>query len=116
MILIDEDHIAVEIADVSGKGIPAALFMTVSKILLADSIRDGKSPSDILREVNDMICARNEEEMFVTVWLGILNINTGVMITSNAGHEYPVLVHADGRAELIHDKHGFVSGGMKDRK
>ena len=116
MILIDEDHIAVEIADVSGKGIPAALFMTVSKILLADAIRDGKSPSDILREVNETICAGNEEEMFVTVWLGILNINTGVMITSNAGHEYPVLVHADGRAEMIRDKHGFVIGGMEGRK
>ena len=116
MLMIDDDHLAVEIADVSGKGVPAALFMMISKIMLSDSIRDSLSPAEVLEEVNNRICEKNEEEMFVTVWLGILEISTGKLTTASAGHEYPVLVHADGHAEVIHDKHGFVIGGMEGMK
>ncbi len=113
MIMVDDDHLLVEIADVSGKGIPAALFMMSSKILLADGARDKISPASILEHVNDAVCANNPEEMFITVWLGILEISTGKLTTASAGHEYPILVHADGTAEFVRDKHGFVMGGME---
>lgn len=116
MLMLDDDHLAVEIADVSGKGVPAALFMMISKIMLSDTMRDSLSPAAVLEEVNNRICEKNDEEMFVTVWLGILEISTGRLTTANAGHEYPVLIHADGRAEVVHDKHGFVIGGFKGIK
>lgn len=114
MILVDNDHLLLEIADVSGKGIPAALFMMATKILLADGTRENLSPAAILQEVNRKVCANNPEKMFVTVWLGILEISSGIITAANAGHEYPIIVHANGVSELIHDKHGFVIGGMED--
>ena len=103
-------------ADVSGKGVPAALFMMASKIILANNAMMGKSPAQILTDTNAAICANNREEMFVTVWLGILEISTGKLIASNAGHEYPVIKHANGAFELLKDKHGFVIGGMEGAK
>ena len=109
---IDRDHLCLLIADVSGKGIPAALFMMASKIILADNAKSGKSPAQILQDTNEAICANNPEEMFVTVWLGILDISTGLLTTANAGHEYPALMHADGQFELFRDRHGLVVGGM----
>ena len=114
--LIDEDHLYLAIADVAGKGIPAALFMMASKILLAGKAREGISPSKILADTNERICGNNVEEMFVTVWLGILEISTGHMIAANAGHEYPIIIHEDGQAEIIKDEHGFVVGGMEGMK
>ena len=116
MLMLDDDHLAIEIADVSGKGVPAALFMMISKIMLSDTMRDTLSPAAVLEEVNNRICEKNEEEMFVTVWLGILEISTGRLTTASAGHEYPVLVHTDGNAEVIRDKHGFVIGGLEGMK
>ena len=110
--LIDDDHLGLVMADVSGKGVPAALFMMASKIILANSAMLGKSPGEVLETANDAICSNNIEEMFVTVWLGVLEISTGRLVAANAGHEYPVLKRADGRFELIKDKHGFVIGGM----
>jgi sigma-B regulation protein RsbU (phosphoserine phosphatase) len=110
--LIDDDHLAVVIADVSGKGIPAALFMMGSKILVQNYAMTGMSPGKVLEAVNRQICANNREQMFVTVWLGILEISTGRMTCSNAGHEYPVLKTPDGYFELYRDKHGFIIGGM----
>jgi sigma-B regulation protein RsbU (phosphoserine phosphatase) len=110
---VDEDHLCLVIADVSGKGIPAALFMMAAKIILANYAKMGKDPADILRETNKVICANNKEEMFVTVWLGILTISTGKLTAANAGHEYPCIMKPDGQFELIHDKHGFVIGGME---
>ena len=112
VIAIDDDHLAIEIADVAGKGIPAALFMMATKILIADGVKDCTSPASLLTEINDKICDRNEEEMFVTVWLGILEISTGIITACNAGHEFPMIVHADGSTELLKDKHGFVVGGL----
>ncbi|MBP3879591.1 MAG: SpoIIE family protein phosphatase [Lachnospiraceae bacterium] len=109
---IDRDRLCLLIADVSGKGIPAALFMMASKIILADNAKSGKSPARILQDTNEAICANNPEGMFVTVWLGILDITTGLLTTANAGHEYPALMHADGKFELFKDKHGLVVGGM----
>ena len=110
--LIDDDHLAVVIADVSGKGIPAALFMMGSKILVQNYTMTGMSPGKALEAVNRQICANNREQMFVTVWLGILEISTGKLTCANAGHEYPVLKTPDGDFELYRDKHGFIIGGM----
>ncbi len=110
--LIDDDHLCMVMADVSGKGVPAALFMMASKIILANNAMMGKSPAEILTDTNAAICSNNREEMFVTVWLGILEISTGKLIAANAGHEYPVLKDPDGSFELVKDKHGFVIGGM----
>ena len=110
--LVDDDHLCMVMADVSGKGIPAALFMMASKIILANNAKLGKSPAQILTDTNAAICANNKEEMFVTVWLGILEISTGKLTAANAGHEYPVIKKTDGKFELLKDKHGFVIGGM----
>ncbi|MCR5576310.1 MAG: SpoIIE family protein phosphatase [Oscillospiraceae bacterium] len=110
--LVDEDHLCLLIADVSGKGIPAALFMMASMIILANNAMMGKSPAQILTDTNGAICANEREEMFVTVWLGILELSTGKLTAANAGHEYPALRQAGGRFELFKDKHGFVIGGM----
>ena len=110
--LVDEDHLCLVIADVSGKGVPAALFMMVSKIILQSCAMLGKSPAEILTRTNDAICANNEEEMFVTAWVGILELSTGKLTAANAGHEYPAIKTPDGRFEILKDKHGFVIGGM----
>ena len=110
--LVDEDHLCMVIADVSGKGVPAALFMMASKIMLANYAKMGKSPAEILTETNNAICSNNREEMFVTVWLGILELSTGRLTAANAGHEYPVLCGRGGRFALVKDKHGLVIGGM----
>ena len=111
--LIDETHLGMVMADVSGKGVPAALFMMISKILVQNFTMMGRSPAEVLRSVNDQICANNREEMFVTVWLGILDAETGTITAANAGHEYPILMQNGGRFELVKDKHGFVIGGME---
>ena len=110
--LVDDDHLCMVIADVSGKGVPAALFMMASRIILSNNAMMGKSPAQILTDANAAICANNREEMFVTVWLGILELSTGKLTAANAGHEYPVLRSPDGKFELYKDKHGFVIGGM----
>ena len=114
--LLDDDHLGLVIADVSGKGVPAALFMMMSKILVSNYATMGGSPASVLEAVNAQICKNNEEDMFVTVWFGILTISTGKVIAANAGHEYPILKGADGRFELFKDKHGFVVGGMEGLK
>ena len=110
--LIDDDHLGLVIGDVSGKGVPAALFMMVSSSLIHQMATREKSPAEVLRIVNSQICARNPEEMFVTVWLGTLEISTGRLTAASAGHEYPALKAAGGRFELFKDRHGFVLGGM----
>ncbi len=114
--LVDDDHLCVFIADVSGKGVPAALFMMASMIILANNAMLGKTPAQILQDTNGAICANNREEMFVTVWLGILEISTGKLTAANAGHEFPVIKKPDGSFELLKDKHGFVIGGMETAK
>jgi len=111
--LIDDDHLGLVMADVSGKGVPAALFMMMSKILVNNFAMIEGSPAKVLEQVNSQICKNNEEEMFVTVWLGILEISTGKITAANAGHEYPIVKKADGSFELFKDKHGFVVGGME---
>ena len=111
--LIDEDHIALVMADVSGKGVPAALFMFIAKTLLKNTAQSGISPKEVLSQVNTQLCENNEAEMFVTVWLGVMQISTGHMVCANAGHEYPAIRRVGGQYELLHDKHGFVLAGME---
>ncbi|MBE6001938.1 MAG: hypothetical protein E7239_11275 [Sarcina sp.] len=110
---IDEDHLCLVIADVSGKGIPAALFMMLSKRILEDFARQERTPDQILEKTNELLCDNNQAEMFVTVWLGILEISTGRLTAANAGHEYPAIRRKDGCFELYKDRHGFVLGGME---
>ena len=110
--LIDEDHLGLVIADVSGKGIPAALFMMVSKIILQSCAQLGQSAGDILNKTNDALSVNNRTGMFVTVWVGILELSTGKLTAANAGHEYPYLMR-NGKFEMFKDKHGFVVGGME---
>ena len=111
--LVDDDHLALVMADVSGKGVPAALFMVIAKTLLKNAAQTGVSPKAVLEKVNNQLCENNEAEMFVTVWLGILEISTGKLTAANAGHEYPALKRADGAYELVRDQHGFVLAGME---
>jgi len=111
--MIDDIHLGLVMADVSGKGVPAALFMMMSKILVQNYAMTGRSAGEVLKAVNNQICANNREEMFVTVWFGIFDITTGKITAANAGHEYPVMMQAGGQFVLVKDKHGFVIGGME---
>ena len=112
---VDEDHLALVIADVSGKGVPAALFMMMSRMMINDYTSFGLSPAEVLTRVNEKICRNNDKNMFVTVWLGILEISTGKVTAANAGHEYPMLRQPGGVFEKLKDKHGFVLGGMSGK-
>ncbi len=110
--LIDDDHLALLIADVSGKGVPAALFMMIAKTIIRDCAMLGRSAAETMARTNEAFCANNRMQMFVTVWLGILEISTGRMTAANAGHEYPAVDRGNG-FELLKDRHGFVLGGME---
>ncbi len=113
---IDENHLALTIADVSGKGIPAALFMMMSKILLEEFAMNDISPKKALERLNNKISENNKNDMFVTVWLGVMDIQTGHVIAANAGHEYPIVKKSEGGFELFKDKHGLVVGAMEGIK
>ena len=110
--MMDEDHLGLVIADASGKGVPAALFMMVSSALIRNAAMGEHSPAKVLMTVNHQLCARNPEEMFVTVWLGILEVSTGKLTAANAGHEYPILKRPGESFELFKDRHGLVLGAM----
>ncbi len=114
--LIDDDHLALVIADVSGKGIPGALFMMTSMVMIRNNAMAGLPVDVILHKTNIGICRNNSEEMFITVWMGILEISTGIMTCANAGHEYPMIKKPDGTFELYKDKHGLVIGAMEGVK
>lgn len=111
--LIDDDHLALAIGDVSGKGIPAALFMMLINNLIMDRTDRGGSPAEILSSINESVCVRNTADMFVTVWLGILELSTGRLTAANAGHSRPAIRRADGSFALFNDPHGLVVGAME---
>ena len=115
MFLIDDDHLCVVVADVSGKGVPAALFMVISKTMLKNRAQSGGKPAEILYDVNNSLHEGNREMMFVTVWLGILTISTGDLVWANAGHECAAIRPADGDYALYKDQHGFVLGCTEGR-
>ncbi len=114
--LIDHDRLGIVIADVSGKGIPAALFMMVTKSMIQTALLGGAGAAETLTNVNSQICKSEHEGMFVTVWAGILDLKEGVLSAANAGHEYPIIKSPDGEFEVLKDKHGFVIGGIDGLK
>ena len=113
VFFVDSNRIAFVIGDVSGKGVPAALFMASSKITLQNCIRDVPELSEAVRVANNAMCARNEADMFVTLWVGILDITSGEMKYVSAGHNPPLVVK-DGKAQYLKTKNGFVLAGMED--
>ncbi len=113
---IDDEHLALLIADVSGKGVPAALFMMVSKIVLKHNLQHGLSPAETLNSANNELAERNVHDMFVTCICGILNIKTGKLVYANAGHEKPFIKHKDGEFKIADVKSGFVLAGMPGYK
>ena len=110
--LIDDNHIGFVIADVSGKGVPAALFMMVSRVLIKSHLQNGESPKEVLKYVNEQLCENNEAQLFVTVWLAVLDISTGKGIAANAGHEHPAICRKDGEYELVIYRHSPAVAAM----
>ncbi|MBR3359714.1 MAG: SpoIIE family protein phosphatase [Lachnospiraceae bacterium] len=110
--MVDDNHLGMVIADVSDKGVPAALYMMSAKMTISSHAKMGKSPQEVLEAANAALTANNNDEMFVTVWLGILDLKTGLLTAANAGHEYPILKQPDGTFEVIKDRHGLVLGSM----
>ena len=103
--MIDPDRICLVIADVSGKGVPAALFMVIAKTLMKIRTTAPGTPSDMMWDINNTLCADNSQGLFVTAWFGILTLSTGELASVNAGHEYPAIRHKDGEYELIVSDH-----------
>jgi len=114
LFFVDADKIALVIADVSGKGIPAALFMMRSKTAIRSLAEGGRYPAEVFSRVNEELCENNDINMFVTVWMGIIDLNTGVMTCANAGHEYPALQREGGTFELFKEKHSPPLGTMEE--
>lgn len=111
--LIDPDHLAIVIADVSGKGVPAALFMVITKTLIKNHVQLGESPGEAFTAVNKTLCENNEAGLFVTAWMGILTISTGDLVYTNAGHNPPLLGRKDGSFEYLKMRSGLVLAGME---
>ena len=107
-----QDHLCLVIADVSGKGVPASLFMMKAKTAIKNYSIGCSDPVEILRKLNHALCEQNEAKMFVSVWLGVLDLSTGLMRCANAGHEWPVLMRAGGDYELLKDPHSLVLAVM----
>lgn len=110
---IDDNHIALVIADVSGKGIGAALFMTISKIIIKNLLLSGKNPAEVMEMANHQLCENNDVGMFVTSWVGIYEISTQKLTYCNAGHN-PPLIRTNGKAYYLHGKRGFVLAGLDE--
>ena len=109
---VDRDRLAFVIADVSGKGIPAAMFMVSSKTVIQNCVRDYPSLAEAVAEVNSSLCRNNTAEMFVTAWIGVLHLPSGKLTFVNAGHNPPVLV-SDGGASFIRKRGGVVLAAME---
>ena len=112
--LIDEEHVFFSIGDVSGKGVPAALFMAVTKTLMKGIASQAVSPATALSMVNQELCKDNDTSMFVTVFCGILNFKTGELLFANAGHNLPVLISSGGETRWLESPPGFLLGIMED--
>lgn len=112
--LVDEDHLAVVVADVSGKGVPAALFMVIAKTLIKDHAQHGTPPDVVFTEVNRLLCETNDEGMFVTAWMGVLELSTGHLTYVNAGHNPPLLRRAGGGYDYLRTRRGLVLAGLEE--
>lgn len=114
--LVDENHIALVMADVSGKGIPASLFMMISKLLIQSRVMMGESPAEALSNSNAQLMQNNAAHQFVTVWLAVFDLKTGKGVAANAGHEHPVIRRANGQYEIVEYKHNPPVATMKKMK
>lgn len=112
--LVDEDHLAVVMADVSDKGVPAALFMVIAKTLIKNHVQQGESPAAAFMHTNNQLCEGNNSALFVTAWLGVLEFSTGIVTYVNAGHEPPAICRQDGSYEYLKTASGFVLAGIED--
>ena len=110
---LSDTTVAFLAADVSGKGIPAAMFMMTAKTIIKDLAESGMAVNDIFTKANEKLCENNEADMFVTAWMGILDLQTGNMKCANAGHNPPLLKRADGSFECLKTRAGFVLAGME---
>ena len=111
--LVDDDHLAVVIADVSGKGVPAALFMVIAKTLIKNHAQNQEAPGTVFTQTNEQLCEGNDAGLFVTAWMGVLEISTGKFVYVNAGHNPPLLKRAGGQFEWLKSRPGFVLAGME---
>lgn len=112
--LVDDSHLAITVADVSGKGVPGAIFSMITMITIQNNAKLGMSVEETLSRANDQICQNNSEDMFVTVWFAILDLKNGVLNAANAGHEYPMIRRAGGQFEIYNDEpHGLAIGFME---
>ena len=111
--LVDNDHLAVVIADVSGKGVPAALFMVIAKTLIKNHAQNQEPPGEVFCHANEQLCEGNDAGLFVTAWMGVLEISTGRFIFVNAGHNPPLLRHTGGGYTWLRSKPDFVLAGME---
>ena len=110
---LNDTTVAFLAADVSGKGIPAAMFMMTAKTIIKDLAESGMAVNDIFTRANEKLCENNEADMFVTAWMGILDLQTGNMKYANAGHNPPLLKHADGSFAYLRSRAGFVLAGIE---
>ena len=111
--MIDKTHLAIVIADVSGKGVPAALFMVIAKTIIRNQAQSSLSPAEIFTRANEQLCENNGEGLFVTAYMGILDLCTGVLTYANAGHNPPLIQQNNGRFEWLKLRPGFVLAGME---
>lgn len=111
--MVDEDNLAIVIADVSGKGVPAALFMVIGKTLIKDHTTPGKDLGDVFTEVNQLLCESNSEELFITAFVGVLNLKTGKFRYVNAGHEIPFIAKKNEKFKPYKIRAAFVLAGME---
>lgn len=110
--MVDNDHFALVVGDVSGKGVPAALFMVIAKTLIKNSVMQGLEPAKVFERVNNELCEGNDAGLFVTCWMGILTLSTGELRFVNAGHTYPILRH-ENIVEFLKSKPDLMLAGME---
>lgn len=111
--MVDHNHVAVVMADVSGKGVPAALFMVITKTLIKNHAQLGLSPAETFTKVNQILCESNGPGLFITAWMGILNLEDGTLTYANAGHNPPMIKLGNGGYEFLKCRPGFVLAGME---
>ena len=114
--MVDDRHLAIVMADVSGKGVPAALFMVIGKTLIKDHTTPGADLGKVFTEVNQLLCESNSEELFITAFEGVLDLVTGEFVYVNAGHEMPFICKASGDFEPYKIRAAFVLAGMEGMK
>ncbi len=110
--IVNDDKLAFIVADVSGKGVPAALFMVIAKTLIKNYTQMNMDPAEVFTTVNHILCDGNDAGLFVTAWMGVLEITSGKLTYVNAGHNPPLIKRANGEFEYLRERTGFVLAGM----